>query len=78
MLFAGPLGPGRSNGTVHLSYDDGATWPIKKTLFPGNYAYSNLVELPDGSIGNLYETDDHKHIAFARFSLETVTDGADK
>ena len=78
MLFAGPLGPGRSNGTVHVSYDDGATWPIKKTLFPGNYAYSNLVALPDGTLGDLYETDGHQHIAFARFSLQNVTDGRDE
>lgn len=78
LLFAGPLGPGRSNGTVHVSYDNGMTWPVKKTLFPGNYAYSNLVALPDGTLGDFYETDDHKHIAFARFSLADVTDGADK
>ena len=78
MLFAGPLGPGRSNGTVHISYDDGATWPVQKTLFPGNYAYSNLVALPDGTLGDLYETDDHKHIAFARFSLKMISDGRDE
>ena len=78
VLFAGPSGPGRNNGTVYVSYDDGATWPVKKTLFPGNYAYCNLVALPDGTLGNLYETDEHQHIAFARFSLQDVTDGHDQ
>jgi sialidase-1 len=77
LLFAGPLGPNRSNGTVHVSYDNGQTWPVKKTLFPGNYAYSVLVALPSGTLGVLYETDDHQHIAFARFTLADVTDGAD-
>ncbi|MBV9867599.1 MAG: exo-alpha-sialidase [Abitibacteriaceae bacterium] len=71
LLFAGPLGPGRTNGTIHVSSDDGQTWPVQKTLFPGPYAYSILVALPDDTVGDLYEAAEHK-IVFARFPLEAV------
>ena len=70
LLYSGPRSTKRENGTVYLSRDDGQTWPIYKTLVAGNFAYSNLVELPDGTIGCLFETDNHQHITFARFSLE--------
>ena len=42
----------------------------QETFIAGNFAYSNLVELPDGTIGCLFETDNHKHITFARFTLD--------
>ena len=75
LLFAGALGPKRTNGTIHVSYDDGKTWPIAKTLVLGAYAYSILVELPDGTIGDLYEADNYASIKFMRFPLSAVTDG---
>ena len=68
----------RENGTVRLSYDEGKTWPVTKTLYPGLYAYSCLVVLPDKSIGCLFERDDYQKITFARFTLDWLTDGKDR
>jgi len=78
LLYSGPVGPGRTHGTVFLSYDGGKTWPVKKLIVPQKFAYSSIVRLPNGKIGLFYETDDYKRIALARFSLEWLTDGKDK
>lgn len=68
ILFSGPEGSRRERGTVHLSYDDGATWPVKRLLWPGGFAYSVLTRLPDGMVGCLFETDNYGRIVLARFS----------
>ncbi len=73
ILYSGPGGPGRKNMTVRLSYDEGKTWPVAKVLCAGSAAYSDLVVLPDGSIGCLYERDGYRKITFARFSLGWLT-----
>ena len=77
ILYSGPDSTKRENGTVYLSYDEGLTWPVKKVLFPGSFAYSVLTALPDGTIGCLLETDNANRIVFARFTLEWLTDGRD-
>jgi sialidase-1 len=41
--------------TVKVSYDDGKTWTLRKTLYEGPSAYSCLTVLPDGNLGCLYE-----------------------
>jgi len=56
---------------VRVSYDEGKIWPVSKVVNPGRSAYSNLVALPDGMIGVLYERGD---IAFVTFSLEWLGD----
>ena len=65
----------RVNMTVRLSYDDGKTWPVAKSVHPGPSAYCCLVALPDGSIGLLYEGGDwvYERINFARFDLAWLT-----
>jgi sialidase-1 len=70
ILFSGPQSNDRENGTIFVSYDEGKTWPVKRTLFSGSFAYSCLTELPDGTIGCLYETDNTQRIVFARFSID--------
>ena len=63
--------PGRGdrvNLSVKLSRDDGATWPINKTLEAGPSAYSDLTVLPDGTIICFYERD--QRLSVARFNLE--------
>ena len=55
ILFSSPRGSSRSNLTVWLSYDEGTTWPISRLIHAGGSAYSNLVALPDGRVGVLYE-----------------------
>ncbi len=67
ILFSSPQGTARSRMTVWMSKDGGKTWPVTKLINPGTGAYSNLVILPDGRIGLLYETGT---IAFATFTME--------
>ena len=78
ILYSGPGGPGRKNMTIRLSYDEGKTWPVAKVLYAGSAAYSDLVVLPDGGIGCLYERDEYRKITFARFTLGWLTDGKDQ
>ncbi len=69
ILYSGPDSTQRDRGTVHVSLDDGATWPVKRVLWPGSFAYSVLTKLPDGTVGCLFEADDYGRIVFARFPL---------
>lgn len=79
MIHTLPANPKiRQDVSVYMSYDDGATWPVKKLLFKGLSAYSSLAVLPDGSIGCLIEEgkwdanlpgDDGFRIYFVRFPL---------
>ena len=62
---------------MRLSYDEGNTWAVAKTIYPGEAAYSCLARLPDGRIGIMYEADFYARIIFAAFSLEWLTDGSD-
>jgi sialidase-1 len=76
----------RKNLTVKLSYDEGATWPVARTLEAGTAGYSDLAVGPDGTIYCLYErgsTDGKDHFAtraltLARFNLEWLSDGKDR
>jgi sialidase-1 len=72
ILYSGPDSTKRDNGTVYMSVDDGQTWPIKRVLWPGSFAYSVLTRLADGTIGCLFETDNYGRIVFARFPLAWV------
>ncbi len=58
----------RKNLSIKLSYDDGQTWPVNKTLEPGPSAYSDLAVLADETVLCLYEGD--KTIVCARFNLD--------
>jgi sialidase-1 len=76
LLFSNPDASDRNHGTIRVSFDDGKTWPVKKVLEPGKFAYSCLTRLPDGEIGCLYETgtkDAYERIVLARFPLAWVT-----
>jgi sialidase-1 len=68
-----PTGPKRTHGTVYASFDGGLTWPVKKTLVPGEFAYSNLVQLADGRIGLFYEARNHLDLKLTRFPLAWLT-----
>jgi len=71
LLYSGPNSTSqRKSGTIYLSKDDGKSWPLQQQLEPGSFAYSCLTVLPSGEIGCLYEADETKRIAFARFSLD--------
>jgi sialidase-1 len=77
LLFSNPASKKRERMTVRLSRDEGRTWSFAKVLHEGPAAYSCLAVLPDRSIGCLYERGDqhpYETIAFARFSLDWLTD----
>ncbi len=73
ILHTGPDSAKRDHGTVYLSLDDGATWPVKRELWPGGFAYSVPTRFADGTVGCLFEADDYRRIIFARFPIAWVT-----
>jgi sialidase-1 len=81
LLFANPASTMRERLTVRLSYDEGTTWPVSRVVHVGPAAYSSLVVLADRSIGLLFERGErspYERITFARFTLEWITNGADR
>lgn len=59
LAFSNPASASSRVGmTVRLSSDWGKTWSGKHVLHEGPSAYSNLVGLPDGNLGCLYEGGD--------------------
>ena len=72
LLHSGPDSLQRENGTVYLSTDDGKTWPVKRVLYPGAFAYSVLTRFPDGTAGCLFEADNYQRIIFARLTTEWI------
>jgi flavin-dependent dehydrogenase len=80
------FGRDRKNVSVKLSYDEGQTWPVSKSLEAGFSGYSDLAVLPDGTILCFYERGsiDGKNnfatgrLTVARFNLAWLTDGADR
>ena len=75
LLHTGPDSTKRERGTVWLSLDDGATWPVKRVLWPGAFAYSVPTRLADGTVGVLFEADDYRRIVFARFPIAWIEKG---
>jgi sialidase-1 len=82
LLFSNPASRDtRERLTVRLSYDEGATWAVSRLLYGGPSAYSSLAVLPELAIGCLYERGRQNYresIAFSRFSLDWLSDGADR
>jgi len=78
IAYAGPNSRNsRSNGTVQISYDEGATWAESKMIHVGFYAYSCLAAADDERIGLLYEASGYARIAFAAMTVEWLSDGRD-
>ncbi len=73
VLYSGPDSTKRDHGTIFLSTDDAETWPVKKELYAGGFAYSVLTRLADGWVGCLFEADDYRRFVFARFPMEWIT-----
>jgi sialidase-1 len=75
------VGRDRKNLSIKLSEDDGASWPINRTLEPGFSGYSDLAVGPDRSVYCFYErgSTDGKNIyktgslTVAKFNREWVT-----
>ncbi|NLE99807.1 MAG: exo-alpha-sialidase, partial [Anaerolineales bacterium] len=72
----------REHLTVHLSYDEGRTWPVARVLDPGPSGYADLAVTTQGTVLCLYErgaTTDSMgataSLTLARFDLAWLTDG---
>lgn len=74
LLFSNPRSRKRENLSIGVSHDDGRTWSRFVTVWPGRAAYSDLVRLPDGSVGLLYENGDPggKEALYRRITFEVV------
>ncbi|WP_439327462.1 exo-alpha-sialidase [Lonepinella sp. BR2357] len=80
IVFANPHATTRSNGKAWLGevQEDGSIEWKYSTGFEaaddaqGQYAYNSLTELPDGSIGILYESKSGWDIQYVRFNLEEL------
>ncbi|MDE5416725.1 glycoside hydrolase [Labilibaculum sp. DW002] len=79
LLFSNAkMSKGRKNMSVRISYDEGKTWSVGKTIYTEGSAYSSLTVLENGDIGLFFEKDDYTENAFVSFSLKWLTDGKDK
>ena len=80
LLYSGPNNSiERIFGEIKLSYDNGETWPASKIVWPGIFAYSVLTRIDCNTVGLLFEDRIWFHqLTLARFSIEWLTDGADR
>lgn len=77
LIFAGPVGPGRTNGMVLLSDDGGKTWPHRKMILKETVAYTSLASMQNGQVALAYETEvyhggSYKHIRLVTFGLDEI------
>ena len=75
---------GRTHGTVWASFDGGKTWPIKRLVEEGGFAYSSMAAGREGTSSEgwiflFYEGGGHPDTGgyIARFNLAWVTEGRD-
>ncbi|HYF34730.1 MAG TPA: sialidase family protein [Prosthecobacter sp.] len=73
----------RKNVSVKVSYDEGQTWAVNKSVQPGYSAYSDIGVSQAGTILCFYGRGEKLNFAgdrltLARFNLEWLTDGKDQ
>lgn len=73
LIYSGPNVVKRKDMTIRLSRDGGQTWPVARLLQEGSAEYSDLVLLPDGRIGCLYERNGYRSMHFDTFTLDWLT-----
>jgi sialidase-1 len=68
----------RRDLTILLSFDEGATWPVKKLVHEGPVAYSDLIRLDDERVGVLYEAGAklYGEILFGVLAIHTLSEDA--
>ena len=52
-----------------MSCDEGRSWPVSRTIYPGSLAYTAIEVLADGEIVVLFQRDGYKKLTLARFGL---------
>jgi sialidase-1 len=71
ILFSAPGHPSRrARMMVRSSFDEARTWTAGRVVYDGPSAYSDMVNLPDGQVGLLYESGvkhPYERITFATF-----------
>ena len=71
LLYCGPATQDRrEQGAIFVSRDEGKTWPERKEVYAGEFAYSCLTTLQDGSVGLLFEADGYRQITFVRLPAD--------
>jgi len=76
VLFCNPGMPYRGSLTIRMSYDEGETWPVSRTVYEGAAGYSQLAVLSDGTILALFESgrfDLRESITLVRLDLNWLT-----
>lgn len=73
----------RKNMSIRLSYDEGKSWTVTKSIEPGGSAYSDLAVTKSGTILCFYGRSENggfagDRLTLARFNLEWLTDGKDQ
>ncbi|MBI1932956.1 MAG: exo-alpha-sialidase [Ignavibacteriales bacterium] len=59
----------RKNMSISVSYDNGKTWSLVKTIYAGSAAYSSMTVLKNGDIGLFFEKDDYTNNVFVKFPI---------
>lgn len=76
ILFSNPAsGERRERMTLKLSRDNGLTWPGSYLVYAGPAAYSDMVNLPKGKIGLLFEfgkSDSNEAIGFVAVKMKEI------
>ncbi len=76
ILFSNPESKKRrENLTIKMSFDQGQSWPVKRTVRTGESAYSDLVIQDNDDIGVLYEHGNNEGIHYASFNMEWLLGG---
>ncbi|MBX2877624.1 MAG: glycoside hydrolase [Saprospiraceae bacterium] len=69
----------RKKMRVKVSYDDGVTWPVERTLDANNGGYSSLAKTENAQIASLQEARENNNTAFTikfrRFNLPWILNG---
>ena len=76
VLASVPVTNRRKEGMVYISFDGGKTYPKKTLVVPGSFAYSSLVNLPDGTIGLCYELANYEEIHLVKFTAKWLMNNA--
>lgn len=71
-VLSNAAGSSRTDLTVRVSRDDGASWPHEALLAAGTAGYSTTAVLNNGTVGDLYEIGDTGGIVYTGFTLGWV------
>jgi len=70
LIWTGPKGPGRNGLVARVSFDEGATFPVERPIYPGYSGYSDLTIMKDGRAAVLWEADGCSRIVFTLLPRE--------